>query len=661
MKKIHILFLPFLLHTSLADNIAPSGTGIIGIHTVIDSTLGTPYVRPDQPDGTTIRMTDGTYGTDGSFDAVVDTWNGDPAATGTFAYYGVTGLTVPAGQEITHLTVNLITANDGGWFGPNGTGPGNGAALNPVYLTVPTIQVTANGGATWANIGATTNTYLSALDGHFVGQPGDASGPTYATVTFDFDTPQTEIDGIRLIGPEGGGPAGTDEGGFIGLAEFEVNTTINPTGNLDGDGMPDSWEALHGVDDPNEDFDTDGLTNLEEYQNSTLPKIADSDTDGLNDGDEVNIHFTKPNVSDSDGDRLSDGDEVITHMTDPNAKDSDLDGLEDGEEINTYMTDPNLIDSDVDGYGDASEVAEGSDPNDPASIPAANVALSATGIAGNHNKPDDLTTLGIQYTHHGNGVTTGGTTSRLTDGVTEAITLETTVDTWHGGAPDTHSYAGVIWDINAPPSDSVNSITLTIATFVDGGWFGVNGISPIANGALELDTHISADSLPAVQVTTDGGSTWSTVSSTTDYLSVMTGHLIGNPPTTNTATWTIDSPQAGIDGIRVIGTHGGNAGDAFNGFIGVTEVAVTTGGIASIEITDISYSPPPVGNGNGSVSMTWNSSAGKSYSIYRSSDLTPLSWVDVDDAVPSGGVSTSFTFENPVPGAEKQFFRISQN
>lgn len=661
MKKTHILFLPFLLHTSMADNISPSGTGIIGTHTLIDGTPGTPYVRTDQPDGTTLRMTDGTYGTDGSFDAVIDTWNGDPAATGTFAYYGVTGLAIPAEQKITNLTVNLITANDGGWFGPNGTGPGSGGVLNQTYLTVPTIQVTADGGRTWTNIDSTTNTYLSTLDGHFVGHPGNAGGPTYATVTFDLDTPQDSIDGIRLIGPEGGGPAGADAGGFIGLTEFEVNTTFNPTADLDGDGMPDSWEALHGVDDPNEDSDTDGLTNLEEYQNSTFPKTADSDTDGLNDGDEVNTHLTNPNVSDSDGDRLGDGDEVTTHLTDPKAKDSDLDGLEDGEEINTYMTDPNLIDSDADGYGDAIEIAEGSDPNDLTSIPAANAALSATGIAGNHNELDDLTTLGLPYAHHGNGVTTGGTTSRLTDGVTEAITLETIVDTWHGGAPDTHSYAGVIWDINPPPAETVNSISLTIATFVDGGWFGFNDSSPFANSPLELDTHISADSLPEVQVTNDGGSTWSTVPSSTDYLSVMTGHFIGNPPTTNTVTWNLNSPQASIDGIRVIGTHGGSAGDAYNGFLGVTEVAVTTGGIVSIEITDISYSPPSAGNESGSVSMTWNSSAGKSYSIYRSSDLTPSTWVTVDSAVPSGGKITSLTFQNPVPGSETQFFRISQN
>jgi len=656
MKKILPILLPLLWQNCLADNIAPSGTGIIGTHTTIDTTLGTPYVRTDQPDGSTIRINDGVYGTDGSFGAALDTWNGVTDASGTFAYYGVTGLTIPDGHEITNLTVNLITANDGGWFGPNETGPGDNGALDATHLTVPTIQVTTDTGTTWSNINSTTNTYNSALEGHIVGQPG---GPTYATVSFDLDTPQTAVDGIRLIGPEGGGPAGGDLGGFIGLAEFEINTTINSEADLDDDGMPDAWETLHEVDDPAEDVEPDGLTNLEEYQKSTLPKTADTDNDGLTDGDEVNTHLTNPLVDDSDGDSLTDGDEINIHMSNPNEPDSDLDGLEDGDEVNTHMTSPILPDTDEDGFSDSIEIADGSDPNLASSTPS-NVALGATGIAGNHNQFDDLTTLGLPYSHHGNAVLTGGTSERLTDGITEAITLQTTVDTWHGGAADTHSYAGVIWDLSTPPSEPVNSISLTMATFVDGGWFGINGTTPTANSPLELDTHISAESLPEVQVTSDEGGTWSAVPSTTDYLDVMTGHLIGNPPTTATVTWNLNTAQSGIDGIRLIGTHGGLAGDASNGFLGVTEVSVTTGS-SFLEVTEISFSPPPAGNGNGEFSLTWTSSPGNTYSILRSGDLTSSSWMEVDDSVPSSGSTTTRTFEHPVPRAEKIFFRISKN
>lgn len=660
MRKIFPILLPFLWQNCLANNIASSGIGIIGTHTVIDTTLGIPYVRGDQPDGSTVRITDGVYGTNGNFDAVLDTWNGATDASDTFAYYGVTGLTMPAGQEVTNVTVNLITANDGGWFGPNGIGPGDNNALDASHLTVPTIQVTTNAGTTWRNINSTNNTYNSTLVGHTVGAPGNAGGPTYATVSFDLDIPQSTIDGIRLIGPEGGGPAGGDLGGFIGLTEFEINTTtIKPGADLDNDGIPDVWETLHGVDDPGEDVEPDGLTNLEEYQNSTLPKTADTDGDGLNDGHEVNTHLSDPLIDDSDSDGLTDGDEVNTHLTDPNKTDSDLDGLEDGDEVNTHMTNPNLADTDGDGLSDSFEIANGSNPNLASSVPS-NIALGATGIAGNHNEVNDLTTLGLPYTHHGNGVLTDGSSERLTDGNTEGITLETIVDTWHNGTADTHSYAGVIWDLSSPPSEPVNSIALTLATFVDGGWFGINGTTPAGNSPLELNTHISSDSLPEVQVTRDEGDSWNTVPSTTDYLDVMTGHIIGNPPTTAKVVWNLNTAQSGINGIRVIGTHGGLAGDAANGFIGVTEVAVTTGSI-SLEVTNISFSPPPAGNSNGQFILTWSSSPGNTYSIIRSSDLTSSSWIEVDDSVPSGGSSTTHTFEHPVPGAEKLFFRISKN
>jgi acyl-CoA synthetase (AMP-forming)/AMP-acid ligase II len=67
--------------------------------------------------------------------------------------------------------------------------------------------------------------------------------------------------------------------------------------------------------------------------------------------------------------------------TDPRLADSDGDGLEDGEEANSHGTDPNDRDSDDDGFEDGVEVAAGSDPNDPGSVPAASVpALSEWGI-----------------------------------------------------------------------------------------------------------------------------------------------------------------------------------------------------------------------------------------------------------------------------------------
>ena len=233
MKRLnHILALSVFASlggSATAANIAGSGTGILGVHTTIDATLGTPYIRTDQPGPgmNPVRITDGIYGTNGSFGALIDTWNGAPAASGTFAYVGVTGMTIPVGEHITNVTLNIGTAGDGGWFGPNNSGPGAGQPLTGAHLIVPTVQVTSDGGTTWSNVGASANDYIANMTGHVIGNGGQPN-PTFTTVSFNLDTPQLGIDGIRLIGSEGGGPAGADAGGFLALAEFEVNTSLIP-------------------------------------------------------------------------------------------------------------------------------------------------------------------------------------------------------------------------------------------------------------------------------------------------------------------------------------------------------------------------------------------------------------------------------------------------
>lgn len=135
-------------------------------------------------------------------------------------------------------------------------------------------------------------------------------------------------------------PAADGAGNAIATPFLSNFRVYNASLDTDGDGIPDEYEALlglnptkadtnnNGILDGNEDFDNDGLKNSAEFYLMTNPIIADTNGNGILDGNE----------------------------------DSDLDGLKDGQEA-FYGTNALLVDSDGDGFDDATEIAEGSDPN----------------------------------------------------------------------------------------------------------------------------------------------------------------------------------------------------------------------------------------------------------------------------------------------------------
>jgi hypothetical protein len=393
------------------------------------------------------------------FTTRVDTYN--DAGADKLSYVGIQW-DQPQAKPVARLKLTFATFFDGGWFGPNGKGPGAGKALTSAFLAEPRIQTSTDGGGTWKDAEHKSD-YLTALNGHLIGG-GSRPNPSTVTATFTLPKPVSGVNAIRIIGSEGGNASG----GFLGVFEFQVYAFAD----TDQDGMEDSWEQDNGLkigtNDANADADSDGLSNLQEYSAGTDPAKADTDGDGLADGAEVNVHRTSPV-----------------------APDSDSDGLSDGDEVSRYRSNPLAGDSDGDGFSDGLEVKLGSDPALAASAPA-NLARrdDATPIIGTKDTP------GGTETPYGQA----GVPANINDG-----DLATRVDTWNATQPtaaDTLSYVGILW--SKPVTTPITGLEIALAAFFDGGWFGANNQGPEAGGALTPDHLLE----PSVQVTTDGGVTW---------------------------------------------------------------------------------------------------------------------------------------------------------
>jgi hypothetical protein len=118
---------------------------------------------------------------------------------------------------------------------------------------------------------------------------------------------------------------------------------------------------------------------------------------------------------------------------------------------------------------------------------------------------------------------------------------------------------------------NVGSLRVIFATFNNGGWFGPPNVGPGANGLLTA-AHLEE---PIVQITRDGGTNWSAVPHTSDYLTVLVGHRTGggtNPSATWTpaATFMLSEIATNVNGVRLIGREGGHS----QGFVGVFDLSV---------------------------------------------------------------------------------------
>ena len=634
------VFLTLLIASAAqAANIAPEGTAIIGVNNLVDTDAGTLG-------GNAANMNDN------NLLSRVDNY-GDSVQNVSFAgiLWGA-----PRTDAVKSLVLTMATFYDGGWFGAPGTGPSAGGGLTGAHLTPqPVVQTTTDGGVTWQSA-AVTSDYLIAFTGHAIGG-GAVPNPSSKAATFTLTTPVSGINGIRIIGENGGS---ADGNGFIGVFELVVNNL--PSNDTDGDGMDNIWENDNGtnpnVNDAAADPDGDGLTNIQEYDATTYPQDADSDDDGLNDGPEVLTHFCNPLVADSDGDGLTDGEEVNTHTTSPILTDTDVDGLTDGAEVYTHNTSPILADTDGDTFNDNVEINEGTDPKSNTSFPS-NIARLGTAIIGINDAIDG---------DAGTAFAQAGAPSNINDG--NLTTREATY-----GPFEPVAYAGILWP--TVRTVAVDRLDLTMATFYDGGWFGTNGIDPGAGGALTVSGGYLIE--PTVQTTADGGITWTTRAHTSNYLTAFEGHLTGGAqPTSQTATFTLTTPQANINGIRIIGQEGGQAS---GGFIGVSELGVgdissvsnmDTDGDGQTDAKEALAGTSPTNSADylrimelaftagNQITLTWTSVVGKSYGVQSSPDF--VVWTPVESAVPGAVGTTQATVAMPAsPPAAKMFYRILVN
>lgn len=163
-----------------------------------------------------------------------------------------------------------------------------------------------------------------------------------------------------------------------------------------------STDVVAAVPHPFEEglsFGSDAASSTSKTQFAKVAfRFSDADGDDLDAYGEA-LLGTLPNDADTDGDDLSDGDEVYLHNTSPTLADTDNDDLNDFDEIMIWGTDPTNPDTDGDGRSDGLEVANNSNPLDPAQAQILRQFIS---------KSPDLDRLGGDLSIDGDFAVVGG-------------------------------------------------------------------------------------------------------------------------------------------------------------------------------------------------------------------------------------------------------------
>ncbi|MFN0130784.1 MAG: hypothetical protein ACKV19_29320 [Verrucomicrobiales bacterium] len=302
---------PLVLHP--VPSVAILGTGIIGVKTTLDGTPGNSVIHA----GTAANIIDENPTTR------VDSWNASGAGL-----YSFVGTSFGANQQtVAMLKVRFATFINGGWFGPTNIGPAGGGLITAAHLVEPAVQITTNGGTSWITVPHTSD-YFTALTGHKIGD--GTNGNFFSTsishaATFTLNTPAENINGVRLVGLEGGSAQG-----FVGVFEFAAYSVAPPPpstdSDADNDGLPDAWEIEKfgniTAQDADDDLDADGSNTLLEYGFNMNPNTFDTTPAPILENGRLTLTITKrPLVTYSilSGSTLLDFSttDTTTHIDDP--------------------------------------------------------------------------------------------------------------------------------------------------------------------------------------------------------------------------------------------------------------------------------------------------------------------------------------------------------
>ncbi|HNQ90674.1 MAG TPA: hypothetical protein PKM73_18825 [Verrucomicrobiota bacterium] len=404
-------------------------------------------------------------------------------------------------------------------------------------------------------------------------------------------------------------------------------------GDADGDGLLDFWELIYAdaltTLNGTGDNDGDGLSNTVEFQRDTNPLAVDTDGDGLADPTETNTGvFVDPANAGSH----------------PRKTDTDADGRTDGEEVNgTPKTDPTKADTDGDTFSDGSELATGHNPNDPADNPnttwIADSFLEFSGTQGQEN----------WFSGYRDPKADGGGVNYNPD--TAFIAFDESV------------WTGTMWDLAA----GVNP------------WTELGPENTHPNGINNGVVHWTLRRWVALEITktTPLQLRWSMRKTNTGGGNGVTGALYINGQLQDQAVIAYNN-GTGLTRTFFANVNPNDRIDLILSPTG-TDAADTDGadGSANRLVIDTAIPPNPrqpdgtpfVPAGQetitvlrpqaagGKVTLTWNSVAGSTYTVFGSKDLE--TWSPLQAGIASGGEQTQYVDSTPDPAA--RFYRVGQD